>query len=132
MHYSINHELKNGKKTTSNSVGCLCVQQKNVTIIDLEKINDLIEKIADELKKDISEEKYQEIIYDRRNNWTSNIDTLIRIVSGKDYLLPLLFFRFAKFKSLGNISLNKEKLRFRLAKNCDLKPLNKLKVEINK
>ena len=132
LHYSINHELQNGKKTTSNSVGCLCKQQSNVTILDLEKINNSIEEMSEDLKNEITEEKYQEIIYNRREKWTSNTDTLIRIVSGKDYLLPLLFFRFTKFKTLGNISLTKEKLRFRLAKTCELKSLNRLKTEINK
>ena len=132
LHYSINHELQNGKKTTSNSVGCLCKQKGNVTDLDLQKVNEKIEKMAEDLKNEISEEKYQEIIYSRREKWTSNTDTLIRIVSGKDYLLPLLFFRFAKFKTLGTISLTKEKLRFRLAKTCKLTSLNRLKIEINK
>jgi len=132
LHYSINHELKNGKKTTSNSVGDLCLQQKKVTILDLEKINSWIETISNEIKEEITEDKYQEIIYDRRNKWTSNIDSLINIVSGKDYLLPLLLFRFAKFKTVGNISLNKDKLRFRLAKYCDLESLKKLKIEMNR
>lgn len=130
LHYSIKHELKIGTKTVSNNVGSFCKKIHGVTVLDISKIEIEIDKIRVEILSSITEHKYNDLIYDRRQLWPPSILSLTSIVSGKDYLLPLLTFRFKKLKGKETYNLKYEALRMRLVKTCNFESLENLKWKI--
>lgn len=130
LHYAITHLHKMGTKTVSNSVGTFCKQVKSITVLDASKVELKIQELRDEIIIKIGEDAYNEIIYQLRQTWPSNYQTLISIVSAKDYILPLLVFRFKKLKGKESFNLKWEPLRLSMAKVVDLSSLEKLKQAI--
>ncbi|NVO31486.1 DUF4435 domain-containing protein [Hymenobacter lapidiphilus] len=130
FHYSITHEHKMGIKTVSTTVGSLCKQYRGITVLDNQKIEDKIREIREEIINTIGDDAYNESIYAKRQKWPPNIMSLITIVSAKDYILPLLTFRFKKIKGKETYNLKWESLRIRLAKTCNLNSLDDLKALI--
>lgn len=130
FHYSITHYYQFGTKTVSNSVGSFCKQFKAINILDNEKVEKKIRDLRLEIIDKIGDDLYNETIYQLRQKWPSNLDTLITIVSAKDYILPLLTFRFKKLKGKETYNLKWESMRISLAKNCNLDKLNLLKEKI--
>ncbi|MET3979003.1 hypothetical protein ABIB62_001572 [Mucilaginibacter sp. UYP25] len=131
LHYSICHECVLGTKTVSIPVATLCKQDKGLTVLDIAKVEGLINTLRTNIIAKTSDEYYNDTIYTRRSLWPSNIESLIKIVSGKDYLLPLLAFRFKKLKGKETYNLKMETLRLRLAKTINLKKLRFLKSALN-
>ncbi len=105
------------------------------TVIDIDKINDYIEHIKSEVQKKITMQEYLEI-YNRRNQaWAKTNENLLKLVSGKDYLLPLLQFRFKKVEQSckakqSNGLFSRETLKMLLIKHADLTKLEPLKQRI--
>jgi len=104
-------------------VGKLCEMVKKIPVLKEEKGNQRISDLKVEILKVISEEEYNEKIYTLRSKWAYSVETLLQIVSAKDYLFPLLEFRFHKFKSINSVNIRRETLRLRLAKLCDISEL---------
>lgn len=130
LHYAITHFHKMGVKTVANSVGSLCKQLKSLTVLDVVKVEQKINEIRDEIILKIGEDDYNETIYELRQKWPSNSQTLLTIVSAKDYIFPLLTFRFKKLKGKESFNLKWESLRLGLAKNIKLDSLDSLKNKI--
>jgi hypothetical protein len=83
------------------------------------RIDDLTRKIQTLSGKSKFEENYVEI-----KNIINSSSHKIKFISGKHYLIPILQMHFSQKY---NIQLPKVPLYFRLAKNCDVSRLNKLK-----
>ncbi len=130
LHYAITHLHKMGIKTVANPIGSFCKQHKSLTVLDVEKVEQKIKELRNEIILKIGEDDYNEIIYDLRQKWPSNNQTLLTIVSAKDYVLPLLTFRFKKLKGKETFNLRWESLRLGLAKNAKLDSLESLKNKI--
>jgi hypothetical protein len=130
LHYSITHLHKMGTKTVSNSIGTFCKQNKSLTVLDIEKVEQKIKELRGEIILKIGEDNYNNSIYELRQKWPSNNKTLLTIVSTKDYTLPLLTFRFKKLKGKESFNLKWESLRISLAKNINLESLEGLKTKI--
>lgn len=130
LHYSITHLHKMGTKTVSNSIGTFCKQHKTLTILDITKVEQKIQEVRNEIILRIGEDDYNDLIYSLRQKWPSNYTTLTTIVSAKDYILPLLTFRFKKLKGKESFNLKWESLRLGLAKTSKLDSLNELKNKI--
>lgn len=130
LHYSITHLYKMGAKTVSNSVGSFCKKNKSLTVLDVEKVEQKVKELRDEIILKIGEDNYNNTIYELRQKWPSNSNTLLTIVSAKDYILPLLTFRFKKLKGKESFNLKRESLRISLAKNINLESLEELKLDI--
>lgn len=126
LHYSICKQICPTHPTVSLGVGKLCEEVSKMSVLNIDKCNQRISDIKVEILKTISEEEYNEKIYDLRLKWPYSIDTLLKIVSAKDYIMPLLEFRFNKFKSTNSIRMRRETLRLRLAKLCEIKELEAL------
>lgn len=131
LHYNICKRKSPTIQTVGYSVGRLCVAKKKVHVLDIPKINQRIEEIKLEILKSISKDEYDKEIKSLRAKWPVNSKNLLKIVSGKDYLIPLLLMRFAKFRDLGGISIPKHSLRLRLAKLCETKDLEAIALAIN-
>lgn len=121
---SAHHFLSQNLKQTilnSDKVRQRIVEVKN-TIID-KYIDDGILHPHDEYESQIS------MLYRR---WETTIDNYLRIVSGKDYLLPLFQFRLAYCKSKHKNIFPKDQLKILFASHCDLTRLASLREFIYK
>jgi hypothetical protein len=69
--------------------------------------------------------KYEEL----RKKWVDCLGSLLTIVSGKDYLIPILLYKTMQFKKSQALP-SIEEAKFMLVQNCNLDRLNKLKVTL--
>lgn len=132
LHYAIVFEICPTVKTVANGVGTFCNQVRKVTVLADDKVNSKIEELRLEILKHISEEEYNDRIYSLRQKWNYDTGTLLKIVSAKDYILPLIQLRFAKIKSKTGFKITRESLRLRLAKLCKLDRLASLEASLKK
>jgi hypothetical protein len=91
---------------------------------------EFVDKDIEKLKSDIlqltTKENYELKYKELTTQWTNCITSLLTIVSGRDYLIPILLLKtqyFKKSKALPTI----EEVKFILAHNCNLDRLSKLK-----
>lgn len=97
--------------------------------IDIQKINKRIKEIKDGLiVHGYSKEKINELFCTRENKFGKSIDTLLKIVSGKDFLIPL--FRNVINKRICQIKLPKESWKYQMSMTCSLDRLLGLKEAI--
>lgn len=95
-------------------------------IIDDKKIKSRIEEIKNSLlDHSYSEEKLESIYKDRMQKYGKTAETLLKIVSGKDYLIPLLC-NWINHK-ICKIEIPKESWKYHLSKTCSLDGLEELK-----
>jgi hypothetical protein len=85
-----------------------------------------LEEIRKEILKLATKEEYLQKLQEFQETWPANIDTLEKIVSGKDYLLPLLTIKTSEFKSSKAMPAISE-LKFKLLRSCNLENLDELK-----
>lgn len=130
LHYSMTHLHKMGTKTVSVSVGNFCVKKKSINVLDIEKVEIKIQELRNEIILTIGENDYNETIYNLRQKWPANYENLLTVVSAKDYILPLLVFRFKKLNGKETFNLKWESLRIALAKTVNLDSLLDLKNKI--
>ena len=114
-------------KTVSLGYSCITTQKtrKKGQQPDLEKISLVMESIKSQALSFTTEKIWNTTIQHIRNN-SENILT-IDMVSGKDFLLPMLdmFIR-----SKGGSTISKESLMFRLARHCSVNRLEELKAAL--
>lgn len=132
LHYSLSHKNKTGEACTSVSVFSLVKEErvsggKKCLVLDHDKVDSKIETHKNALESKIGNAKYLKQLSELKKKWKNSPDTAIQIVSGKDYLLPLIC---ELFKKTGLSSYNKSALRLHLAKSCDVKSLARLKSAI--
>ncbi len=129
LHFSISKEI--GQNFMLYNANRFTKVHKKETVLDIDAIVFYTNEVKTEILDQITQAEYEELIKKRKERWPNTSKTLLTIVSGKDYLLPLLQFRIQKFKSLkGLFSL--EALKLMLAEHCNLDRLERLKVEILK
>ncbi|MDT3739729.1 MAG: DUF4435 domain-containing protein [Candidatus Kapabacteria bacterium] len=88
-----------------------------------------IEKLKTEILLLTSKENYDHKYEELKIQWTNCVSSLITIVSGKDYLIPILLMKTQFFKKSKAIS-TVEEAKFLLVQNCNLDRLSKLKEAI--
>src|SRR5690606_35141488 len=103
-----------------------CENNKQIAVLNETKCNQRITDLKSEILKIMTVEEYNDRIYDLRSKWPYTVDNLLKIVSGKDYLLPLLEFRFHKFTTDDKVRMKRKTLRLRLAKLCDTSELTSI------
>jgi hypothetical protein len=117
-----------GKFTLYNSIKFHKKIGKNL-IFDPALINEEIEKIKRELFDNIDIAIYSAELNKLRNKWESNIDTCLAIVSGKDYLIPMVLIKTAEIKCSKSFS-PLEEVKIKLAQHFEINALVKLKKAI--
>lgn len=90
------------------------------------KINEIKEAV---IRSGCPAEKYDELLNERIKNFSYSEDTLLTIVSGKDFILPF-FQRHIKEVLVGKESIPNRVLKFNLAKKCTLNKLARLRNDI--
>lgn len=140
------HELENIAEPLINlffyySIQMECIKQFKLMSVDCYmnkgecKINtDLIDNRISEIRTGlvgcgITDEKIDELLNNRRTKFPHGVESLLTIVSGKDYIIP--FFRHYICKCLNcTVNLPKESWKFNLVDRCDLSRLEPLKQAI--
>ena len=96
--------------------------------------NSKIEKRITEIKKGlidygVSEENIEELLNNRKAQFPYNVETLLKIVSGKDFVIPFLKYHIDRKLRCG-LRLPKETWKFNLVDKCDINRLDPLKQAI--
>lgn len=84
-------------------------------ILDIDKVNYVRNQIRTQLISLSSEKTIKEYEKKLHSKWNYSPETVCTIVSGKDYLLPMVIF---KMKSIVNFQYTTRTTRFRLALHC--------------
>lgn len=126
FYYSIQMECVNQFHRMSIDV----YMNKTSKRIDKNIINSKISEIRNGLiHYGIPETRIDELLYNRQSLFPYNVQTLLKIVSGKDFIIP--YFRHHINRQLHcNIGLSKEAWKFNLVDKCDIEKLNSLKQAI--
>ena len=93
-------------------------------------LEDEFVKVLDSIRARIfgrmSEADYLEKLTELQNKWQISIQNMMTIVSGKDYLIPMLLWRIKNLKRSGSVPTVSE-AKFHLVHCCDLSRLSDLK-----
>jgi len=130
LHYAIAYKCNVGVPNVSLGVDRLCEKKKLMKVLNGELVQKEIERIKVEILKSISEDEYDQLIYVLRMSWQPSVDILLKIVSGKDYLLPLIHCRMYKIMGKSSNPVSYDSLRIRLLKYGSLRKFSKLKAAI--
>lgn len=119
LHYAINRKFLITKKKFFNlgelkTGGKLCEKQ----------IGNRINEIKNHILTELPYEEYQAELLNLEKIWTSSENILLEVVSGKDYLLPIIH-DYLKNKGLGNTT--KESFKLKLIRNSSLVKFSSLK-----
>ncbi len=101
-----------------------CVDIPKIEIYIAELKVEIIAKLS-HTHKDASKE-YERLLNVMSRKWPTNVETALRIISGKDYLLPLLQFEVNKITGKASCIPNK-KIKLFLVNNCKLDGFSDLK-----
>lgn len=111
-------------KTVSNGLSSIISQRtrREGPMLDLEKVRSLKADLAIECIREVGQAHWDSLIEEITES--SRGLSALDVVSGKDFLLPLLTF-FMRSKTDGSMTL--PSLMFRLAKYCSLRRLDRLR-----
>lgn len=93
-------------------------------VVDSVKVSKRIDSMKSELIQKVGIEKYQETRAQIESCIEINPNNLIRFVSGKDYLMPLLFTRF---KLVSKSKISNINFKLRLSIRCNIAPVTEAK-----
>lgn len=113
-------------KFTLHNVNKYHTKKKDTFSFDSALVQKDISDLKDVIIAEVGEEKYESKLNELRGKWTNSIETLLTIVSGKDYLIPMLLIKTQEFKSSkGTLTLQEAKIK--LVQDFDVSSLNRLK-----
>lgn len=120
-HYGLKFTLFNANKYHTNNNGIYSFDSK------------LVDQDIDDLKNEIIASEgirnYQFKFDELNDKWSNSIDNLLTIVSGKDYLIPILLIKTKLYKSSKALP-SLEEVKINLVQHFDVSKLEKLKVLI--
>ncbi len=111
-------------------------KKKKFDVLCVDRVNSHILHVTEKIKEALVEkgvidtdEEYHRLLVRKNEKWSDTNETLLRIVSGKSYLIPLLEKRLQKFtKSKSGLSI--DIIKRKLARHCSLNRLMPLKITI--
>ena len=135
FHFAILKKYSEGPEI--KSCHSFLLSQNKATVLDAKKITAYAELVKIQIIKKLGEigdkdpkKSYQAEIDFLSAKWGYTQDALLKIVSGKNYLLPLLQFRINSTINIKNGLFRKESLKLFLATHSDIKSLDFLKKRI--
>jgi hypothetical protein len=112
-------------------------QNGKQTILDTGSINQYSQDIKSQIIQRLTingienpDDIYSNDYSDLSNKWKTDNMTLLRIVSAKNYLLPLLQFRINFCIDKGKSLVQKNSFKLFLADKCDIQRLNFIRVKV--
>lgn len=119
-------EKKYRNAFTLKNIYCFC-DQKKIPEINIGKVYEEIENIKSGLVPTyITQEQYDKEIKDLKENFPYSEATLLKIVSGKDYLIPFMKC-YTNNILCSKIQIGKEGWKHLMARNCSLDKFAELK-----
>lgn len=125
LHFAILKKYGGGPKLRNANE--FLKQHQKQTVIDQSAIDTYTQDIRKEIMTILTDKGYGDPkgIYDEeieryRKNWNTGCDSLLRIVSGKNYLLPILQHRVNHCIGKGKMLIKNESIKLFLANNSDL------------
>ena len=126
-YYALQQELC-GYYTKDKSVRFFDVKTNKLRYNEIKKkINEVVYEIS--TKKGLNHSDIKKMYIERSLSYPHTVDSLLKYVSGKDYLLPCLF-AFCSNKLNFKYGLDKEAKKFQLARYCSLDGLAGLRQAI--
>ena len=122
--YAISHANSTGIPFVKCNKIITQLNKKSSPVFDYQKTHNEIKRLEKKIKQAIPFKEYNNLERRLRNRWIKDEHNLLKIVSAKKYLLPLLG---CKMHSIARISLHTRSLKIRLAKSCSLSKMRKLK-----
>ncbi|WP_281234302.1 DUF4435 domain-containing protein [Flavobacterium gelatinilyticum] len=104
-------------------------KQGKKMVFQIDLVNAEILKLKAEILTLTTEDKYDLKYKELSDKWNYCIDNLTQIVSGKDYLIPLLLLKAKQFKK-SNAMPTLEEIKFSLVHSSNLNKLSDLKKRI--
>ena len=129
LHFAILKKYGGGPKLRNANE--FLKQNLKQTIIDQTEIELYTDQIKVTILKQLTDtgsidpnQVYQDEIINYRNNWPHNPESLLKIVSAKNYILPILQHRVNHCIGKGKMLIKTESIKLFLANNSDLTRLN--------
>ena len=128
LHYALHNsvighfELKDASQFSSEA-------RKQPKRLDITKVQFAVDKYKTDIITKIGNSEYENKIEEVRAKWPYNSETLSKIVSGKDFLLPLVQYKIHEIKGK-KTSMSLETFKMNLAKNSSLAKLGNLRNKI--
>lgn len=105
------------------------MKNKDSLVFASELVEQDILGIKNEIIMYVGEEKYEQKRIEFKNKWSNCLENLLTIVSGKDYLIPILLFKTQYFKR-SNALPSLEEVKLNLVQYNNLNKLKRLKETI--
>lgn len=120
INFSILHEI-NGKFNLYNAHKFIVKGALDYSLVDKE-----IQIVKSEILEIIAEDEYNKLLVERQEFWEKTPENFLCIVSGKDYILPLVQVKIQELRKMKGLFTNHAFKTF-LAQFCNLDRLDKLK-----
>ena len=117
--FAVSHKLKSGIATTSRGYKSICKGETGE--VDADKVAIIMQEIESELVRRYGVDDVESAYEYVRKNINCDSCFLKTYVSGKDFLLPLLFVRMRFITSSKTANLF---IKIRMSRWCSLEPLN--------
>jgi hypothetical protein len=130
IHYSIMKELSIDYSIISLSK--LTKSSRQGAFLDQKKVINLVKALKFQIITSKSEKEYKRLIKSRAKKWKNDHHTFLKIISGKDFLLPLLEFKIKCLCNSANLLMRRKAIKVNLASYCSLERLKKLKRAIER
>lgn len=124
IHFAITNHF-GGKFTLFNANKYHSVSNGHY-VFDRQLVDNDIQDLKNEIISKYGLDNYEEKLVEFNSKWLNNIENLLTIVSGKDYLIPILLIKtqqYKKSKSLPTL----EEVKINLVQHFDISKLEKLK-----
>jgi hypothetical protein len=105
------------------------IVQKGILQFNRELVYKEIERLKSEILTTHSEEDYHHNLNELKTMWECNVRNLITVISGKDYLIPMLLIKTQTFKK-SKATPSLEEIKMSLVNIGDLKRFNNLRARI--
>jgi hypothetical protein len=124
IHFAVANNI--GRKFTLYNANKYHIKVNENLVLDINLVNQDIEALKNEIIIEIGQDEYELKLNELLGKWSFSIDNMLKIVSGKDYLIPILLIKtqeFKKSKSLPSL----EEVKINLVQHFDISKLDNLK-----